>query len=286
MKKRDKAPHASVPPSGFTLIELLIVIAIIAILAAILFPVFATAREKARQTACLSNLKQIGLAYTQYEQDYDETCPNGSDPWGSGQGWAGQIYPYIKSTQVFLCPDDTGAGDICSYAVNDNIVPAPPGASSTTIPVAWPLSRFSSPARTVLLCEVINSTTNVWPNYTIPVDTTANNGRGCSPAGNGYGSYVTGCNQGAGAGYVQYVTGYLNLSQSAGQNNGNESAYYSAAGRHSGGSCYLLADNHVKWMMSTLVASGIDNQYSGSCGVNSLAANTGCSSVAATFSLL
>ena len=74
--------------AGFTLIELLVVIAIIAILAAILFPVFAKAREKARQIACASNMKQIGLGIIQYTQDNDETFPSGV--W-SGSGWAGAI---------------------------------------------------------------------------------------------------------------------------------------------------------------------------------------------------
>src|SRR3954468_16853992 len=81
--------------SAFTLIELLVVIAIIAILAAILFPVFAQAREKARQASCMSNMKQIGLAVMQYEQDYDETVPCGVNMYG-GNGWAGQIYAYVK----------------------------------------------------------------------------------------------------------------------------------------------------------------------------------------------
>jgi prepilin-type N-terminal cleavage/methylation domain-containing protein/prepilin-type processing-associated H-X9-DG protein len=92
---------------GFTLIELLVVIAIIAILAAILFPVFARAREKARQSSCLSNVKQIGLAFMQYCQDYDERLPAGAvyypAPLGT-QAWYHVIEPYLKNTQVLLCP--------------------------------------------------------------------------------------------------------------------------------------------------------------------------------------
>ena len=88
---------------GFTLIELLVVIAIIAILAAILFPVFAKAREKARQTACLSNMKQLMLGALMYVQDYDETFPMdcGANP---TMGFPDQIMPYIKNEQIFVCP--------------------------------------------------------------------------------------------------------------------------------------------------------------------------------------
>src|SRR3954470_11688058 len=107
--------------SGFTLIELLVVIAIIAILAAILFPVFAGVKERARQTACMSNMRQIGTSVNMYVQDYDETYPAyksdsldwGSGPWGKDQAplanyrsqsrWIPQVLPYVRNVKMFAC---------------------------------------------------------------------------------------------------------------------------------------------------------------------------------------
>jgi prepilin-type N-terminal cleavage/methylation domain-containing protein/prepilin-type processing-associated H-X9-DG protein len=93
---------------GFTLIELLVVIAIIAILAAILFPVFAKAREAARQSSCNSNVRQLSTAVLMYVQDYDELFPRANcDGLSSGQNWNISCQPYIKNTGVFKCPSQT-----------------------------------------------------------------------------------------------------------------------------------------------------------------------------------
>ena len=98
--------------SAFTLIELLVVIAIIAILAAILFPVFARARESARRASCQSNLKQIGLGFEMYKNDYDQIWP-AADTYVNNQyiAWPTMVQPYIKSAQVFECPSGEGASD-------------------------------------------------------------------------------------------------------------------------------------------------------------------------------
>ena len=106
--------HKAFNHKGFTLIELLVVIAIIAILASILFPVFARARENARRSSCLSNLKQIGLGLEQYKQDNDSRYPgsyyynNGTTSGGGYTQWTGQVQPYVKSLQIFVCPSNKG----------------------------------------------------------------------------------------------------------------------------------------------------------------------------------
>ncbi len=138
--------------SGFTLIELLVVIAIIAILAAILFPVFARAREKARQTSCLSNLKQIGLGILMYSQDYDEMWlahyrgpassavdyPGGGTSTGLMWYWA--VYPYVNNVQIFSCPSD-------SYKWNGNYTGAIKYGYSRYL-VDKTLSDIDSPSET------------------------------------------------------------------------------------------------------------------------------------------
>ena len=136
---------------GFTLIELLIVIAIISILAAILFPVFSRARENARRSSCLSNIKQIGLGFAMYSQDYDERMPpawitvvdtNWKYPNGittdSTRTWYLLIYPYIKNMQVYNCPSAdpglqyTGNYNITAFPYAYNyLAPAPNGCGST-----------------------------------------------------------------------------------------------------------------------------------------------------------
>lgn len=136
------------PPQGFTLIELLVVVAIIAILAAILFPVFARARENARRTSCVSNMKQLGLAHMQYVQDYDgyfapaiERDPAIASPFtpivdtsparpsglfrvdyggttNNFRTWMDLIFPYAKSLQIFTCPSARAGTTVPGYGYN------------------------------------------------------------------------------------------------------------------------------------------------------------------------
>jgi prepilin-type N-terminal cleavage/methylation domain-containing protein/prepilin-type processing-associated H-X9-DG protein len=129
---------------GFTLIELLVVIAIIAILAAILFPVFARAREKARTSSCLSNVKQISLGCGMYVQDYDERTLSGSGYQGNSTNWQLKVYPYVKNWQVFRCPSN-GNGKFTYWGAELYY-----GYSRPTVPNTM-LAEIEYPAQTARL---------------------------------------------------------------------------------------------------------------------------------------
>ena len=164
--------EASRASAAFTLIELLVVIAVISILAALIFPVFASARDKARQITCVSNLRQLGLAFQEYAQDNDEMLPGAIDGGNGGAGIAGgwiyltdfnspsmdgvfvprqgAVYPYVNSAKIYVCPTDgVGQRSGDSYAVNscvtrqDNLQPH----------TGKPLASFDAPAAFALLTE-------------------------------------------------------------------------------------------------------------------------------------
>ena len=164
--------------SGFTLIELLVVIAIIAILAAILFPVFAKAREQARKTACLSNEKQIGTGLMMYAQDYDELLPErygNTDPAAGDlennciRSWKNMLAPYIKNTQVYKCPSNQTAlkpDHVWNVKTSDFEHGFFQGGYAMWLPDAWlagkighgaaypqPLSGISAPASSLIIVE-------------------------------------------------------------------------------------------------------------------------------------
>lgn len=128
---------------GFTLIELLVVIAIIAILAAILFPVFARAREKARQTSCLSNLKQLGLAFMSYTQDYDERMPLAPDAGAlSSHWWHHSLVPYIRNEQIYKCPSDNTLTYAYGYNYRHLRTNASTGAGISIAQIDRPAERY------------------------------------------------------------------------------------------------------------------------------------------------
>lgn len=136
---------------GFTLIELLVVIAIIAILAAILFPVFAKAREKARQSSCNSNNKQIAIAALQYAQDYDErTCPS-YDAAAISSIWNQKLQPYMKSTQALQCPSSArvGTGTASAYGWNYSYLTYTFGGASGYGKGGIALANITAPAETI-----------------------------------------------------------------------------------------------------------------------------------------
>ncbi len=211
---------------GFTLVELLVVVAVIALLAALLFPAFAQARAKARQAVCLSNLRQIGLAAEQYASDYDDTFMPGillpaPDANGDPQyaGWAGACNTYSRAPGIFRCSasaaPDTAPGlpsppFLVSYFFNLNLV----GAAATT---GFPRNRLATPAVTVLVAE----TSEGLPGVYVPFDQP---GEAVSPFANAFASTVP------------------------------------SASRHQGGRCFLLADGHVKWLRAEAVSVGTTTQ--------------------------
>ena len=254
------------PLPGFTLIELLVVIAIIAILAAILFPVFATAREKARQTACSSNMKQIGLGFLQYANDYDETLPYANVVANAQiSPWPNAILPYTKSMGIYTCPSDptlpaSSSSLVLSYAVNLNAF-----TSQTWFPTTGccQLNLITAPTKSVLAVEqkgngawvpTSNPWQYVWCFYIVGLTNGEVDWYSVGAA------TPSGCPASTGT----LVTGPLGIT--------GKTIWTVANERHSQGSNYLACDGHVSWLMGTKVSPG-DN--AGATNASESSATTG-----------
>lgn len=255
---------------AFTLIELLVVIAVIAIIAAILFPVFQKVRENARRTACVSNQKQLGLALMQYVQDNDETYPYGTllAPGASdGIGWAGQIYLYVKSVDVFHCPDDpttakqTGVAlsSPISYGFNYNLS-------------AGSFRDLTGPANTVMLFEVRGDTAlitdvsegtqgnTVAPPNSLMSPASDGVNMSCRVLGfvnNGGVKTITVTANDVTPPTIQYETGAIGSRWTPNASPSQKPGWFAAeTGRHSDGSNYLFSDGHCKFYLPFKVSSG------------------------------
>lgn len=266
---------------GYTLMELLTAIAIVAILAALLVPVFAAAREKGRAATCIANERQLGLAMMCYVQDYDERFPNGILPTGAtsfwvGEGWAGQCEPYLKNASVLDCPDDPtevdpdDAGDnyVVSYGYNFNLVL---GGGFYEVPTSHGqlIESVTAPERTIVLFEVSGVTANVME----PVEGATPGGwEGYyfSASGNGLDNRLYAYKTATTGPDNQYATGLL-----GGRPPQPPSQFHNKLGRHSGGSNFLLADGHVHWLLGSNVSSGL-NAPAPDCNQDDIPPVAGC----------
>ena len=259
---------------GFTLIELLVVIAIIAILAAILFPVFAQARESARTASCLSNVKQISLGIMMYVQDYDEKfCPaqyptTGSQagkpdqPWNITQNiytdWAHLIYPYVKNTQIFHCPTAADGQQLDATNVNSDATGATTYAVNNRLTGRWGQTLWGGH-------DMIKLAGMSWPATTIMVVENSSQGSGGSENNekNGWGwddghqrllngSDVANATD-TGDDNADIITNYKNYNSLCNTGNQKDEAQWSGGGapaplrRHKNGANYGFGDGHAKW---------------------------------------
>jgi len=237
---------------GFTLVELLIVVAIIAVVASILFPVFFLVRENGRRTTCLNNERQLGLALLQYTSDHDENWPSGTVAHSNqGVGWAGQSYPYVKSTETFHCPDDPTHLVSAIWVGPDVYFPISYGYN-TAISVNKRVNSLSSPSKIVLLFEAEHNTAALISSNTETSSAAGDGGEdsgfSSDPAKNTYPGGDAAAGQ-AGSEFPLYATGNMGGRILNGTDGSTP--------RHRNGANYLACDGHAAWLMPSEVSCGL-----------------------------
>jgi len=244
--------------TGFTLIELLVVIGIVALLMALLFPVFSRVRENGRQAACLSGERQLGTAFLLYTQENDEVVPR------VPYSWAGQIYPYVKSVGVFHCPDDATTGQPplvpVSYGLNANLFKRVKWKQGLALK---PRSMNEVSGKTVLFFEVSHVRAQITSPFEGWSGTSETPPAGASVegvGGDGGGGDGRGADLSIGGTYADGYTFEFEeearyatcaMSGAAGGPRVND-----GDGRHHGGANFVFSDAHVKWLRPEQVSTG------------------------------
>ena len=300
-------PKPTEARSGFTLIELLVVIAIVSVIAAILFPVFASVRERGRRTACLSNERQLGIALMQYVADNEEHFPSGL--LAAGDRWCSQTYPYLKNAAVYQCPDASYSELYLNefpvgFGLSSNLGQHSPEVVDKKLVEhadGYGLGILTTASRTVLLFEINKGGVLIsGAAKSLDGSVVGDAGEDGSAQSDGKGGTLSDATYPLTTsvfGLPEYATGNVGgrLLNGATKNGKVLDRNRGSVPQHQGGANYVACDGHAVWLRPESVSGGQSQPVGGtgcgqdelspSCGGTNMAAGTGNGKYVLTFSV-